>query len=456
MSKETKVRRRSDVGERMLIRMKAGRNGIVEATYRMDVTEFRVFATMLTMINPGDPAFCEYEIRVADIIRVFNMSRDGRSYETLREAAERLVSKTMVIYHTKEDGQRYRTVVPFLASASSPVESRQAEAIRVSFHPDLRPYLLQLRSEYLEFDVRNVARVQSQYSLRLYMMLRHQINLKKAYVRYTVERLREIFELNDKEYPLYGNFKQKILLRAQQDLNEFTNIRITKLEEERSGRKIAAVVFHLEEQALTLTFPPRRQIRAATNPENQLALTLPVPEPVPAANTPDPVSLHERVKEYVTAETVRSWLAAYPPSQVEVAIDHTLQRIHKGDAIRNVGGYLAKMVATPIGPPVTGSKKTPPVKKTPAPREQAEERHRQQQLALFERELNTAYSLLLQHPEWEAAVAEQMQMGLFGRLYKREAPFQENIQNPSLSGPFIEAVRRQDPGAFDALIEENG
>ena len=221
MMKENKLRRRSDVGERTIARMKAGRNGIVEATYRMDVVEFRVFFTMLTMISPDDVIFCEYELRVADIIRLFSLSRDGRSYESIKDAAERLVNKTMVIYHTKEDGNRYRTVIPFLTSASSQIGDTKAESIRVTFHPELKPFLLQLRSEYLEFDVRNLSGVHSQYSIRIYMMLRHQMNLKKTSIRYTVERLREVFEINENEYPLYGNFKQKVLLRACNDLNTF-------------------------------------------------------------------------------------------------------------------------------------------------------------------------------------------------------------------------------------------
>ena len=123
-------------------------------------------------------------------------------------------------------------MIRFLTSASSQIGEGKSDAIWVTFHPELKPFLLQLQSEYLEFDVRNLAQVQSQYSIRLYMMLRHQMNLKKTSIRYSVDRLREIFWEN--EYTLCGNFKQKVLLRACTDLNVNTNIRVNQIDDRRT------------------------------------------------------------------------------------------------------------------------------------------------------------------------------------------------------------------------------
>lgn len=453
--KAVKVRKRQDVGENTLIRIKAGRNGMVEASYRMDLSEFRVFATMLTMIDPRDEGFCEYEIRVADIIRTFNLNRDGRSYEVLREAAERLVNKTLVLYHTKE-GKDFKTVIPFLTSASTPVESSHAEAIRVTFHPDLKPYLLQLRSEYLEIDVRNLAQVQSQYSLRLFMMLRHQLNLGNLRVRYSVDRLREIFQLDPGEYPLYGNFKQRILQRAEADLNRFTNVGIRQMEEERSNRKVVAVIFHLSDQ----NAGAHSTRRSSPSPVGPAPAEAPAVES-PAKESPSTAgSFHDRVRDYVNLPTVEQWLRQHPAEQVGRAIDHTLHRLRQGHAIKNVGGYLAKMVATAL------PAEAPPPQQSPGRtarnarldqfhQEQAErEQVRQHQaMSQFERELAAAHALLQSHPEWEPLVIEQMQMGLFGRFYQPILSLDENLANDSMVGPFIEAVRRQDPEAFQQRID---
>ncbi|NEU70139.1 replication initiation protein [Spirosoma agri] len=458
MAKETKVRRRSEIGERTIARMKAGRNGIVEATYRMDVVEFRVFFTMLTMISPDDVTFCEYELRVADIIRLFSLSRDGRSYETIKEAAERLVNKTMVIYHTKEDGNRYRTVIPFLTSASSLIGDTKMESIRVTFHPELKPFLLQLRTEYLEFDVRNLARVQSQYSIRLYMMLRHQMNLKKTSVRYTVERLREVFEIGDKDYPLYGNFKQKVLVRACTDLNATTNIRIDEMEEERTNRKVVAVVFHMSPQDLPLLIPETRAEIAGETP-----LVSPATKKQKAVvEIDDPETnllvdeLHGLIAQYIGRDAVRTWLHQSSEEQIRKAIDYTLKQIKQGTSIKNIGGYLQKMVNTSL--PLSFDAPEPVPEKTSPPTGDKNKTRQQQQAleearleALTGRKYQAALQALTEHPDWHEAVSQHMQSGLFGKFYKEKLSLYENVKNPAMYGPFFQIIERLKPDVFNQI-----
>lgn len=458
MAKEIRVRKRSDIGERTIARMKAGRNGIVEATYRMDVAEFRVFFTMLTMISPDDVTFCEYELRVADIIRLFGLSRDGRSYETIKEAAERLVNKTMVIYHTKEDGNRYRTVIPFLTSASSQITDTKMESIQVTFHPELKPFLLQLRSEYLEFDVRNLARVQSQYSIRLYMMLRHQMNLKKTSVRYTVERLREVFEIGDKDYPLYGNFKQKVLVRACTDLNSTTNIRISLMEEERSNRKVVAVVFHMLPQDLP---PPLAAVEE--NAEKPARVKVPVSKKTKVIididdPAPEPLidELHKPVAQYVGRDAVRTWLHQSSEEQVRMAITHTIKQLKQGAAIKNIGGYLQKMVSTSL--PLPFDEVTPVVQETKRQTDGQKKAQlekqlaREQQLAaLAEEKFSRALHELTLHPDWQPAVVNHMKAGLFGKFYKDTISLLDNLKNPAVLGPFFQIIERLNPEVFKGL-----
>ena len=457
MTKETASRRRSDIGERTIARLKAGKNGIVEATYRMDVMEFRVFFTMLTMISPNDVTFCEYELRVADIIRLFSLSRDGRSYESIKDAAERLVNKTMVLYHTKEDGNRYRTVIPFLTSASSQIDNTKFESIRVTFHPELKPYLLQLRSEYLEFDVRNLSGVHSQFSIRLYMMLRHQMNLKKTSIRYTVERLREVFEIGEKEYPLYGNFKQKVLLRACNDLNTFTNICVNDMREERSNRKVAAVIFHMSTQASPLFLAAKPTISVSkeaskTTQEEQKVIT--------GANNSGTdhiaAQLYASVAQFVGREVVLNWLQKASEDQVRAAINYTLRQIRQGTVIKNVAGYIQKMINTPL-PASNDTVDTQIDQVRQQAKEQVQARQRQQIIedaklqALTETKHQVAFQLMMNHPEWHEPVQQHMKSGMFGKFYNNMLSLYENIQNPVMYGPFFQVIERLQPSVFKDL-----
>jgi plasmid replication initiation protein len=95
---------------------------------------------------------------------------------------------------------------------------------------------LELQREYLTIDIRNIANVQSPTSVKMYLILKHQFNLGNRRARYSVARLREILAIQDNEYPMYGNFKQKILQKTINDFEKYTDLVVTQLEEEKVGR----------------------------------------------------------------------------------------------------------------------------------------------------------------------------------------------------------------------------
>lgn len=102
------VRRKQDYQERYTIRIQGGKAGLVEATTKMDISEFRLFATVLTMILPDDEDFTEYEIRIPDIIKLFDLNRNGKYYEAFKDAALRLMDRKFVVYEKKKTARNIK------------------------------------------------------------------------------------------------------------------------------------------------------------------------------------------------------------------------------------------------------------------------------------------------------------------------------------------------------------
>ena len=182
MSKKSKVRKKQDLTDRYNIRLQGGKTGLVEATSKMDVSEFRVFATALTMILPEDEDFLEYELRIGDVIKLFNLPNNGMYYDLFRDAAMKILERKFVIFEQKEDGIEYKTTIPLIIETSEPVPVDEQNRIRIQFHPKLKPYLLQLKKEYLTVDIRNLSDLSSQYSVKMYLILKHQYNLGHRYL----------------------------------------------------------------------------------------------------------------------------------------------------------------------------------------------------------------------------------------------------------------------------------
>lgn len=354
------LRKKQEYQDRYIIRMQGGKTGLVEATSKMDIHEFRLFMTMLTMVLPDDEDFVEYEIRTQDIIKLYSLSDDGRYYGAIREAADRLFNKRFIIFEKKEDGEIYKTTIHLIDETSEPVKVSEQNRIRLKFNPKLKPYLLQLQREYLTIDVRNIANIQSPNSVKLYLILKHQYNLGNKKVKYSVERLREILAIGDDEYPLYGNFKQKIIQKGISDLEKYTDLVVIKFEEEKVGRAIDAVVFFIDEKEVsrfldTTTKKLTRQIIKSSN--GNIVVSTHTPEEfnedllthaVETNNAEFIENLFEKVKPYnIAKSTLQKWLNEFQFEQVKLGIDYVLEKIRDGENIKNVGGYINNMVTNP-------------------------------------------------------------------------------------------------------------
>lgn len=62
----------------------------------------------------------------------------------------------------------------------------------------------------------NLWGLSSIYSVRMYELLKQYEKIGKRWFK--LEDLRLILGMNQGEYPLYANFKQKVILKAQRDL----------------------------------------------------------------------------------------------------------------------------------------------------------------------------------------------------------------------------------------------
>lgn len=370
MSKKSTVRKKQEYQDRYIIRMQGGKTGLVEATSKMDINEFRVFMTMLTMVLPDDEDFIEYEIRTQDIIKLYSLSDDGRYYEAIRDAAERLFNKKFVIYEKKEDGEIYRTTIHLIDETSEPVKESEQNRIRLKFNPKLKPYLLQLQKEYLTIDVRNIASIQSPNSVKLYLILRHQYNLGNRKVKYSLVRLREILAVTDSEYPLYGNFKQKIIQKGIKDLEKYTDLVISKFEEEKVGRAVDKVIFHLEEKQVAvhltgMTKKMTRQVIKSSNGNIVISTSTPefqvvedienttgqnegIPPETTFVESNVIDDLYLQVKEFkITKATLNKWVEELPLAQIQYGVAYVLHKITAGESIKNVGGYMNTVVRNP-------------------------------------------------------------------------------------------------------------
>ncbi len=436
MSKKSKVRKKQDLTDRYNIRLQGGKTGLVEATSKMDVSEFRVFATALTMILPEDEDFLEYELRIGDVIKLFNLPNNGMYYDLFRDAAMKILERKFVIFEQKEDGIEYKTTIPLIIETSEPVPVDEQNRIRIQFHPKLKPYLLQLKKEYLTVDIRNLSDLSSQYSVKMYLILKHQLNLGNSSIGYELVRLRQILGIEDTEYPAYGNFKQKVIMKAIKDININTDLRVTKFDEVKKVRAVNSLVFYMEHGKSLHTeqiAQANRQVVKSSSGKKLITNRIEIIGGETADNASSGVvedaqvdpqmidDLFEKVQKYkITKSTLKAWFDEVPQEQVMLGIRYVLEKIKNGEQIKNVAGYMRNMVYSPSLFEASQGDEIEEARKLQAKEEKARQMAKESQIEAekrvknevynkyFKEQAEVAFSILEENPEIASEILVKM------------------------------------------------
>ena len=219
-------------------------NDLIEARYRFDIWETRVFTSILSEIEQQDEDFRVYRVYLRDIIKEFNIN-NGDAYELLRQATHSLMNKKLYVNY-EHDGAIREKIYHIIRKAdvmkSILDESRRKvnEYVDISIDPEMKPLLLELKSRFTTYDVQNVVKFKSSYTLRIYEHLKQYEKIGKRTL--DIDYLKRIFELAT-EYPLFANFYQKVVNPAFRDINEFTDLTITRIEKIKAGKKVESLQF---------------------------------------------------------------------------------------------------------------------------------------------------------------------------------------------------------------------
>lgn len=416
-------------------------NELVEARYKFDIWETRVFAYMLTLIRHNDVDFREYEINAGDIVKEFKLHDSGLVYDSIKAAGEKLLDKKVGIIRTTEDGRKEQFTTHLVASTATPEE--KGDYIKLSFHPALKPFLLELKERYLVYDIRNILSLTSIYSVRLFELLKQYQKIGKR--RFSVDELRMLLSIDPDEYLLYGHFKG-LIKRAEKDLEKHTDIYFT-FEEEVIKRKVMFITFFIFENA--------KNQRAKLNTSESSEILV-----VKAENdsTTDLDRIFEQVKKHVSKAKVKKWISEVSITQIDNAINYTKQHISAGNKVVNIGGFLNTMVYTPnlynkytlpskvVNSQVVHMGRAVNLEKIEIKR--TELRKLTEQYRLIAQELENGY--FANDPFFKDRIMSKVQNHPY---YKRHLTFEENLENESLQG-LMSSMIGQEFTEYNTLVSQ--
>ncbi|MFE4036281.1 replication initiation protein [Priestia sp. YIM B13489] len=207
-------------------------NILIESTYKLSLQEQRILLIMASKVQPNDETLKTYRFRAKDFIEIVGNKKGTGFYSYLKEIVNGLQTKILTI---KEKGRQrnYNWVI-------TSIYEENEGYITLQFHPSLKYLFLELKEKFTSYQLENVVRLNSVYSIRIYELLKQYERLRKREL--TLEELRHFLAIEPTKYKQYGHFKSKVLAVAQKEINNKTDIHF-EFVEVKTGRKVTSIEF---------------------------------------------------------------------------------------------------------------------------------------------------------------------------------------------------------------------
>lgn len=210
-------------------------NKLVTSKFHLTKEEQNLIFLVASQIHSDDDDFKTYRVSTLDLERVTGVEHNRKR---IKEMSLSVMSKPLVLPD--------KTVVNWF-SAIKPLEKEAA--LEVRFDKALKPYLLNLGTNYTKAELENLFTFKSKYSGRLYLLLKSEYGLQENHkvivpTTFEVEDLISRFAMPESYRAKYSNFKNKFLIPALEEINKLTEFFIN-IEVKKAGRKIERIKFFI-------------------------------------------------------------------------------------------------------------------------------------------------------------------------------------------------------------------
>ncbi len=216
---------------------------LVTSRYSLTTTEVKIISCLISMVRVSDTEFTEYGFKVADWKNERELKRKD-IYEAFEKIAIDLMKKPITI--KSKNGAWL--VVNWVSSAQY---VSGTGIVKFQISDKLKPFLLNLKKRFLQYDIKNILPLKSAYSIRIYELLKDWYMAGTRYYRgdkvitkiVALAWLRQTFQVPEK--CMYGEIKRSILQKAMIDLPKYTDL-IFKYEEIKTVRKVTHIKFFIK------------------------------------------------------------------------------------------------------------------------------------------------------------------------------------------------------------------
>ena len=202
---------------------------IQKSHFSLSTQQQKIILYLISQISPYDKEFKEYVFNIKDFCEICGLDdKSGGNYTDLKEQIK-----------------------------------KNSGIIKLRLDEDLKPYLLQLRANYTQYDIIYTLSFKSKYSIRLYELIKS-IHYDEASDYEKTYRLKEFKALlGADKYTKFSHFKDRVLETAVNEINLFSD-KFIIYKTKRQGRSIEFITLYIH------TKPIEERLEAGAEAEKRL------------------------------------------------------------------------------------------------------------------------------------------------------------------------------------------
>jgi plasmid replication initiation protein len=288
---------------------------LIHPIYKTPI-ELKIFSKIILELrkNPEESIFY---LNKKDLLESFGCDKD--SYGELKKVAERMFRPIDV-----NRGKGNFILRAVFLEINADIEGE----IMFEVSPKMKPYFLNLTKNFTQYYFENIARLKSSFSIRIYELLKQYEKIGK--IKKSLIDLRFFLNIEDNKYLKYNDFKRFIILTAQKELKEKTDIYFD-FEEIKKGRKTAEINFIIikNKKYVALTLDNEHEKESVAKLEDKTILT------------DDQKNLKLKLTTFGMSEkTANELVLSVKMEQIESNIVYAEKEHKNGKISKNLGGYL--------------------------------------------------------------------------------------------------------------------
>ena len=234
-------------------------NSLITSIAKMDKTPLKMFELAVSCINTEEPPKDNIVyLSKRDLFAFFKVS-DNDKHSRFKEAIEKM--QKQAFFQIKEEagkGFKFKSIVPIPYVEWTDYH----DEVKIEFHREIMPYLINLKKNFTQHALSDIAELNSKYSIILYRWLSMQYN---QYEHYSVKggrraeqvesyrnpsiSIKELRIMTDtvNDYERFQSLETWILKKPLEEINAHTSFNVT-YDKIKKGRSIDSIVFHIEKK----------------------------------------------------------------------------------------------------------------------------------------------------------------------------------------------------------------